>query len=461
MYDLVIKGALVRDGFTHRAVDVGVADGRIAALGYRLEGKREIVAEGLWLLPGVIDAHVHLSLPFAAAVSADDFTTGSQAGACGGVTTMIDFMTQKPGEGLREGLERRLAEAEGKCLIDYSMHALTCRFDAQIATDLPYLRERGVSSLKVFTAYRKSGMMIEDGELFSLLEAARDHRLLVTVHAENGPVIDMLIARYAQRGDLGARFHPRTRPVFTEVEAVQRVATLAEAAKAWAYIVHTSCGSSVPVVEAAQQREVMVFSETCPQYLWLDDGVFERADGHCYASCPPVRPRDEQEALVRGIVSGAVSVVATDHCPFTRAAKNTWNHDFRAIPMGLPGIETLLPLTLARLRPYGDGAIDAGIRALTANPARLFGMYPRKGSIQVGADADLVIFDPNRRMRLGASALHMATDLSPYDGLEIDGWPVATIARGELIVDAGRVVAKAGRGQFVRRESPQTPLPVA
>lgn len=458
MHDLVIKGGLVRDGFSSRPFEIAIEGERIAAIGYGLSGRREIIADGKWVLPGAIDVHTHMSLPFAGAVSADDFATGSRAAAFGGVTTLIDFMSQQPGEGLRPGIERRLAEAAGATAIDYSIHALTRRFDHRVRADLDWAREQGITSIKVFTAYRRQGMMLEDDALYFLLEAARDAGFLVTVHAESGLIIEGLIDRLAEGGHLGVGHHPRSRPVFTEVEPVARVVTLAEAARAWLYVVHLSCGSALPALTAARTRGASVFAETCPQYLWLDESAFQRPDGHCFATCPPIRPRAEQEGLVAGIVDGSVATVATDHCPFTRAAKDGWGGDFRQIPMGMPGIETLLPLTLARLAPLGDGAIDAGIRALTINPARLFGLAPRKGTIAAGADADLVIFDPARVVRIAAGRLHMATDHSPYEGFEVRGWPITTIGRGQILVENGEWVGQPGGGRRLHRGPPERPV---
>ncbi|RCK78822.1 MAG: Dihydropyrimidinase [Candidatus Ozemobacter sibiricus] len=475
MFDLVFKDAQLRDGFQTFVADLAVAGGTIAAIGTGLAGRREIRAAGKWLLPGFLDVHTHLSLPFAGAVSADDFFTGSRAGAFGGVTTLIDFTAQRPGEGLREGFERRLAEARGRAAIDFSFHACIGREIDRPLADLAWAVETGLTSLKVFMAYSRAGLMQDDAGLFKVMEHCRKAGVLVTVHAENGGLIDFLTDRLlggttrpnprgepplGERADalpassLGIGALPLTRPVYTEVEAISRLGHLARATGAATYIVHVSSGDGATALATARRHGAPLLGETCPQYLYLNDAAFGGERGHDFSCCPPLRAAGQAAGLWAALQAGDLQVVATDHCPFRRADKDRWEGDITRLPMGLPGIETLGPLTLwGGLNRHIP--LDTAIRALTAHPARLFGLYPRKGSLQPGADADLVLFDPDRSAELTAAALHMGSDYSPYEGLRGAGWPVMTVSRGEIIVENGRWLGEAGRGQFLARGSAQ------
>lgn len=453
MYDLVFKNALMRDGRSSIAGDLAVDGEKIVAIGTGLAGRREIPVDGDWLLPGALDVHVHFSLPFAAAVSSDDYLTGTRAAAMSGVTTVIDFLSQQGDEGIKPGFERRMEMARGKAVVDYAFHACIGRFNAAVEADLPWAIENGMTSLKVFTAYRQAGLQLDDGKLFRVFRRCRELGILPTVHAENGDLIDTLMAEAAAKGTLGMAGHRHSRPAFTEVEAVQRVADIAGAAEAPVYIVHLSSGKSVERIAKARRKGVAIFAETCPQYLLLDDTTFDREDGHCFASCPPVRPPGHQEELWQGLVDGHLQVLATDHCPFPRAAKDTWGGDFRRIPMGIPGLGTLLPLMLDGFRTRGLD-VDAAIRALTCNPAQFFGLYPRKGTLQPGADADLVIYSPSRPWTVSAKNHGMNVDYSPYEGRRLTGYPRMTLSRGVVVFDGETCVGQAGCGRYLNRGRP-------
>ncbi len=474
MFDLVFKDAQLRDGFQTFVADLAVEGGTISAIGTGLAGRREVQAGGKWLLPGFLDVHTHMSLPFAGAVSADDFFTGSRAGAFGGITTFIDFTAQHPGEGLREGFERRLTEARGRAAVDFSFHACIGREIDRPLADLAWAVETGLTSLKVFMAYSRVGLMQDDAGLYKVMEACRKAGVLVTVHAENGVLIDLLTDRLLAgtageparedpvrgRGDglppssLGIGALPLTRPVYTEVEAVSRLGHLARATGAATYVVHLSSGDGATALATARRHGAPLLGETCPQYLYLSDAAFGGERGHDFGCCPPIRAAGQAAGLWAALHAGDLQVVATDHCPFRRADKDRWEGNITRLPMGLPGIETLGPLTLwGGLN--GHIPLDIAIRALTAHPARLFGLYPRKGSLQPGADADLVLFDPDRSTELKAATFHMGSDYSPYEGLRGTGWPVMTVSRGEIIVDNGLWMGEAGRGRFLARGSAQ------
>ncbi|HOY67324.1 MAG TPA: amidohydrolase family protein [Candidatus Ozemobacteraceae bacterium] len=450
MYDLVIRNALLMDGWNEWRGDLAVSGETIAAVGTGLSGRREIDAAGKWLMPGAIDAHVHLSLPFAGAVSADDFETGSRAAAFGGVTTMIDFTAQQGDEGLRPGFERRRQAAEGKAVIDWSVHACIGRLSKQVLADLDWAVGAGLTSLKFFTAYGRSGLMLDDGAVFELMTACRAAGILPTVHAETGAVIDRLFDGFAAAGTLGIEILPRMRPVFTETEAIRRIADLARAAGAAAYIVHVSSGDGAAEIARARRDGARLFGETCPQYLTLDDTLLTEPDGQLYACCPPVRPAGQPDKLWEQLRTGAIQVVATDHCPFTKAAKNTWGGRIDRLPMGLPGIETMPALVLSEGRKRGIPA-NLLVRAMTAAPARLFGL-DRKGRLNPGCDADLMLYDPDEAWTVTAAGLHMATDYSIYEGRPVRGRPVMTISRGEIIVDRHQWLGTPGRGRFLPRK---------
>ncbi|OQA08595.1 MAG: D-hydantoinase [bacterium ADurb.Bin374] len=451
MYDLVIKNALLMNGYEEWHADLAVNGEKIEAVGTGLPGRREINASGKWLMPGAIDAHVHMSLPFAGSVSADDFESGSRAAAFGGVTTMIDFTAQQGDEGLRASFERRFRAADGKSVIDWSLHACIGRLTAQVLDDLEWAARFGLTSLKMFTAYAKSGLMLDDGAVFEAMRRCRSLGILPTFHAENGAVIDRLCDEFQAKGMTGIQTLPLTRPVFTETEAVRRIADLARAADAAAYIVHTSSGDGAAEIARARRSGVKLYGETCPQYLTLDDSLLKGTDGHFYSCCPPIRPVGQSEEIWKYIKSGDIQVVATDHCPFTRAAKNTWGGSIGTLPMGLPGVETMPALFLSEGRKRGVPT-RLLVRAISALPARIFGLHGTKGSLLPGSDADLMLYDPAAEWAVAATGLHMATDYSIYEGRPVLGKPVMTISRGEIIVENGIWKGTPGRGRFIGRK---------
>jgi len=428
--------------------DLALEDEKIAAIGSDLDGSEVIDVKNKWILPGAIDAHTHFSLPFAGAVSADDFFTGTRAGAIGGVTTIIDFLAQQGEEGIFESFMRRLGTAQGEASVDFSFHACIGRFSAEVENQMPQLLEKGMNSLKVFTAYSKSGLMQSDRNLLKIMKICREHGIMLTVHAENGFLIDDNIEA---RGDnLGIEALPVTRPIITEVEAIRRVGWFAKETGCQTYIVHTSSGEGAAAIADLRRLGAPVIGETCPQYLYLDDSKLVAPDGHFFACCPPIRPVAQQTKLWHHIQAGDLAVVATDHCPFTRADKNTWQGRIDQLPMGLPGIETLPALVLNRNR--GLDEISA-IKTISENPARLFGLYPEKGSLEPGTDADLMIFDPDCIWKITQAELNMNNDYSPYEGLEIKGRNIMTFLRGQMIYSAeAGWCGLRGAGRFLARK---------
>jgi dihydropyrimidinase len=403
------------------------------------------------VLPGTIDAHTHFDLSLMNTTTADDFTTGSRACAAGGVTTFIDFATQKRGESLFDAVKARRSEADGKVCVDYSLHASPTDFCDDTFSSIPGLIEMGIPSFKLYMAYAREGMMADDGALVAMLEKVRDFGGLVTVHAENAVLPDWRSDGLLKAGRRDVTFHAPSRPHFVEVEAIRRILFFTEITGSRLYIVHVTTGEGVRLIGEAKGKGMAVFGETCPQYLLLTDDAYNGPEGHHFVGTPPLRKSMDNEMLWRGLSVGAIQVVATDHCSFRRDQKDPCRDNFTTIPRGLPGVETLLPLMYSEGVRKGRLSASQLVEILSTNPAKLFGLYPRKGSLIPGADADLVIFDGSKTKTVHANELHMNTDFSPYEGMEVTGWPKITISKGKVICRDGEVTAKEGRGEFIPR----------
>ena len=454
-FDHVVKGGNVVTPAGSFVGDVGISGEKIVALAADLDptGARVTDARGHHVLPGVLDVHVHLALPFMGAVSADDYTTGTRAGARGGVTTLIDFAIPYKGDSLSAAVDNWHKKAEGKALIDYTFHVCITRWNEH-KDQIKGMVERGFSTFKEFMIYESEGWQSDDRAIFGTLEKMKEYGTMLLVHAESSRVLDELIERHHTPELMkryGARLHPMTRPNYIESEAIQRAVTWSEATGGQLYIVHMSTAEGADIVKAAQQRGVPVVAETCAQYLVLDDSVFEREDGHLFACCPQLKKPRDVERLWQGLKRGEVSVVSTDTCTFTREQKALWNGDWTKIPMGMPGLETLLPLVYTKGVLTGRLSVDEMSLRLSTNPARIMGLYPRKGAIQVGADADLAIIHPTTTRAVVPSAMETNADWSPYEGWDLAGFARTTLSRGEVIVDDYKVVGAAGRGQWLPR----------
>ena len=435
--------------------DLFVEHGRIALIGQGLSLPADTVldASGLLVLPGGVDVHTHLDMPAGPLTSADDFETGTRAAAFGGTTTIVDFATPEPGQSLSGALETWRRRAQGRAVVDYGFHmALREVDDARLAELGRLTRDEGVTSFKLYLAYPGT-LQVDDGAFFRALQAARGCGALVMVHAENGAVIDVLVKQALARGETAPLQHALTRPPATEAEAAGRAIALAALAGAPLYVVHLSCAAALEEVKAARRRGQAVFAETCPQYLFLSLADYDRpgVDGAGYVISPPLREVADQEALWHGLARGELQVVSTDHCPFTLAEKARGREDFSKIPSGAPGIETRM--TLLWDGGVGRGRIEAQrfVELTAAAPARLFGLWPRKGTIAVGCDADLLLWDPEKQARLAAETLHMRVDYNPYEGRQVRGGPAVVMSRGEVIVEHGEWKGRAGRGEFLKR----------
>lgn len=455
--DRIIKGGNVVTPAGTFVGDVGISGEQIAALGADLEtaGAEVIDATGHHVIPGVLDVHVHLELPFCGTVSADDYRSGTRAGARGGVTTVIDFAIPPAGGSLADAADIWMHKAEGKSLIDYTFHICITRFQEQ-KDQIAGMVARGFPTFKEFMIYESEGWQSDDRALYGTLERMKEHGAMLLVHAESARVLDELIERHHTPELMkkhGARLHAITRPNFVEAEAIQRVVQWCEATGGQLYIVHMSTGEGADIVRAAQARDVPVLAETCVQYLVLDDSVFEREDGHLFACCPQLKKPADVERLWEGLRRGEVSVISTDTCTFTREQKAMWNGDWTKIPMGMPGLETLMPLTYTRGVLAGRLTIEEMSMKLSTNPARIMGLAPRKGAIQVGADADIAIIHPTRTHTVAPATMETNADWSPYEGWELAGFARTTLSRGEVIVDDYRVVGREGRGRWLHRTS--------
>jgi dihydropyrimidinase len=452
--DLVVKGGEVITAFERIRADVGIAEGRIVSLARELTGAKQVIdARNLFVFPGAIDVHTHFQLKLDGLVTADDFENGTKAAACGGVTTIIDFATQEKGESLLEAVKKRRGEADGHVCVDYGLHAALTDWNDRTCDEMAGIVRYGIPSFKMFMIYRERGWIADDAALFGALEEAAGLGAIVTVHAENETVIQMLTARnLAHRKELGAYGHALSRPNFVEYEAIERAITWAEATGGSLYFVHMSTGEGADLVKEARECGLKIYAETCPHYLLLDERIFMTNNGHYYATCPQVKQEEDSERLWQGLADGEVQVVATDSCTFTAAQKNGWAGDFSRIPCGMPGVETMFPLL------YSDGAANGRISlnrlvALTStNAAKVFGLYPRKGTIAIGSDADMILYDPGDSHVVSWRSLQTNCDWSPYEGRKLKGAHRYTIFRGRVIAENGKWTGRAPEGSFIERE---------
>ena len=415
--------------------------------------QRIIDAGGMYVIPGGIDAHTHLDMPFGGTMSSDDFLTGTRAAAFGGTTSIVDFAIQARGTRMREALDMWWKKAEGRAAIDYGLHMIVTDLGGAGLEDMDDMVREGVASFKLFMAY-PNVLMVDDGTIFKALSQTAKNGALVCMHAENGSVIDVIVQRALAEGKTAPIYHGLTRPVGAEAEAVHRSIALAEMAGAPVYIVHLSSEDALNQVREARDRGVPAFAETCPQYLLLsiDDLARPGFEGAKYVFTPPLRPKHHLPKLWNGLKHDHLQVVSTDHCPFCfEDQKILGKDDFTKIPNGGPGIENRLQL----MYHYGVNAdrvkLNRFVELTSTTPARIFGMYPKKGEIAPGSDADLVIWDPNAVYTISAKTHHMRVDYSMFEGYEVTGNARTVLSRGEVIVDGGEFKGKAGRGQYIKR----------
>jgi dihydropyrimidinase len=455
---ILIKGGRVVTAVDSYIADILIEDSVIALIGRDLdriagEVDKKIDASGKLVIPGGIDPHTHMDLPFGGTSSSDDFETGTRAAAFGGTTTIIDFAVQYHGQALNQALDVWFAKAQGKAAIDYGFHMIVTDMPDQRLPELHGLIDQGVSSFKLFMAY-PGVFLVDDGTIFKAMSKAGEHGGLICMHAENGVVIDVLVKRAIAEGKTAPKYHALTRPTRAEAEGVHRAIAIAEMANSPVYIVHLSCYDALKEVQAARDLGLPAFAETCPQYLFLDYSLYEQEgfEGAKYVMTPPLRDKSNQEQLWKGLRGNDLQVISTDHCPFCfKEQKELGRDDFSKIPNGGPGVEHRMSLI------YDGGVVQNRINVnrfveLTSTAAaKIFGLFPKKGTIAVGSDADIVVFDPNREQVISSKTHHMRVDYSAYEGRKVRGVTEIVLSRGNVIVENGEFKGKAGDGKFLKR----------
>ncbi len=454
MKTLIRNGQIVTAIDNYRA-DILIEDQIVSVIGAKLdiEANEVIDAANKLLIPGGIDPHTHMELPFGGTQSSDDFQSGTIAAAHGGTTTIIDFAVQSKGQALIEAVDNWHSKAEGKTAIDYGFHLITTELEDNQIEELHTLMDEGITSFKLFMAY-PGVFLVDDATIFRAMSAAGERGGLICMHAENGIVINEIIKRALAKGHTAPKYHALTRPTVAEAEGVHRAIAIAEMAEAPVYIVHLSCADALNQVRQARDRGIPAFAETCPQYLFLSIDNYDEPgfDGAKYVMTPPLREESNQAELWKGLKMDDLQVISTDHCPFCmKEQKELGLGDFTKIPNGAPGVEHRVPLI------YNGGVVENRISLnrfveLTSTAAaKMFGLFPKKGTIAVGSDADIVIFDPNKEQTIGVSSHHMNVDYSAYEGKKIKGAVETVLSRGKVVIEKGEYKGKPGDGQFLKR----------
>lgn len=452
----LIKNGTIVTAADRYVADLLIADEKVAAIGCGtdLEADEVIDADGKLVLPGAIDVHTHLDMPFGGTVTADDFATGTKAAAAGGTTCIVDYAIQTPGKTLQEALDAWQLKARDKCYIDYGFHVAVTDLTDNVMAEIPGLVEKGYPSFKVFMAY-KGVFQVDDSTLLKVLKQSAAAGGLVLVHAENGDVIDVLTRELLAAGKTEPLYHAVSRPPLAEEEAVNRFITMAALSGAPAYIVHLSDAGALRKVAEARLNGQPIYAETCPQYLFLNIDHYREPDfgGAKYVMSPPLREKGNEQYLWQGLFSGNLQVVASDHCSFNlKEQKEMGRDDFSKIPNGAPGVETRMQLLYAGGVDQGRIGINRFVDLVSTAPARLFGLYPEKGTVAVGSDADLVVFDTQKAFAIKAAAQHQNVDYNPYEGFAGRGVPEKVFSRGSLVFDRGSCVGRSGHGRFQPRK---------
>ena len=451
---ILITGGRIITATDDYVGDIFIEDERVTAIGTALPmtADRTIDARGKLVFPGGIDVHTHLDMPFGGSTSADDFETGTIAAAFGGTTSIVDFAIQYRGQTLHHAWDTWMKKAEGKAAIDYGFHMIMTELNDQVELEMDALVRQGVTSFKLFMAY-PGVFMLDDASIFKAMLRTGKNGGTICMHAENGGVIDVLVQRALAEGKTAPKYHALTRPARAEGEATHRAIALAEMADVPVYIVHLSAAEALEMVTEARDRGLPAFAETCPQYLFLSYDNYEEPgfEGAKYVMSPPLRKKETQDRLWRGLAGNDLQAIATDHCPFCMKEKHLGDGDFSKIPNGAPGIETRMSLVYDGGVRTGKISLNRFVELTSTSPAKIFGLFPRKGTVAPGSDADLVIFDPEKKMTLRATTLHMNVDYNPYEGREVTGVTETVLSRGRVIIEGGQFVGRAGAGSFIKR----------
>jgi dihydropyrimidinase len=454
---LLIKNGRIVTAVDDYYADVFIEGERIALIGENLDVAADTVidAAGKLVIPGGIDPHTHFDMPFGGTNSADDFETGTRAAAFGGTTTVVDFAMQTKGRSTLEGLDTWHAKAEGKTAIDYAFHMIVTDMPDERLNEMSRLADEGVTSYKLFMAY-PGVLYSDDATIYRAMRKAGEDGTMICMHAENGIVIDEIIKGALKEGKTAPRWHAHTRPTRMEAEGCHRAIAIAEVAGVPVYIVHLSSSDALEEVKRARNRGVHAFAETCPQYLFLDDSYYDQPDfeGAKYVMTPALREKWNQDHLWRGLAFGDLHAVATDHCPFCfNGQKELGRDDFTKIPNGAPGVENRMALMYTGVRS-GRITMNKFVELTSTNAAKTFGMFPRKGTIAVGSDADIVVFDPERRETISVNnpnTHHMRVDYNTYEGFQVTGFPDTVVSRGKVVVQNNQYLGRAGDGRFIKR----------
>lgn len=450
---VLIKNGRVVTAESDYHADIYTEGESIVAIGKDLpyEADKTINAKGKLIFPGGIDPHVHLDMPFMGTFSSDDYTTGTRAALFGGTTMVIDFILQTQGDTLKNALKTWQGRSKGKAVGDYSFHMAVTDFNPKVAKEVVHMIEKeGITSFKTFMAY-KGALMIDDGQMVQLMKVVKENGGLVTVHATNGDVIDTLIAKNLKAGNTKPIYHYLSQPEVTEAEASARFTDMLHYTGCPGYIVHMTCEGALNAVRKSTLRNQKVFVETCTQYLTLDASLYKRKDGAKWVMSPPLREKKDQTSLWSGINQGLVQVVGTDHCPFTWKQKQMGKNDFSKIPNGHPAIEHRMELLFSEGVGKGRISLSKYVELTSTNAAKIFGMYPKKGTIAIGADADLVIFNPKKKHTLSVKSHHMNADYSSYEGFKLTGKTETVLLRGQIAIEKNKCLVNPGYGQFVKR----------
>ncbi|MGN6184143.1 MAG: dihydropyrimidinase [Thermoanaerobaculia bacterium] len=451
----VIRNGRIVTAVDDYHADLLIEDGKIAmiAKSIDIDADRVIDAKNRLVIPGGIDPHTHMELPFGGTSASDDFDTGTVAAAHGGTTTIIDFAVQSKGMTLQQAVDTWHAKADGRTSIDYGFHLICTDLPDERLGEMKSLIDQGVSSFKLFMAY-PGVFLVDDGTIYKAMQTAGEHGGLICMHAENGVVIDVIVKQALAKGHTAPKYHALTRPTKAEAEGVHRAIALADMARSPVYIVHLSCSDALDEVTRARDMGIPAYAETCPQYLFLDYSVYERPgfEGAKWVMTPPIREQWNQDKLWRGLQYNDLQVISTDHCPFCmKEQKELGKDDFTKIPNGGPGVEHRMSLIYNGGVVGGRISVNRFVEITSTAQAKIFGLFPRKGTIAVGSDADIVIFDPDEEMTISAQTHHMRVDYSAYEGMKVRGVTKTVLSRGELVIEEGKYVGRKGHGSFLKR----------
>jgi len=458
--DLLIKNAKV---FTHAGPfegDIAVKDGKIVKIAGDIQeqANETINLSGKYVVPGLVDGHTHMEFPFMGEVTADDFYYGTRAAVAGGVTTIVDFVTPAPKQDLMTAYKQWREKADPKVISDYGLHMIIREVNPTILEQIPEVIRNGVVSFKLFMAY-KNELMLPDGQLYQLIKKISDNGGIVGIHAENGEIIYELIQQFLSEGKVEPVYHYYSRPDILEIEATNRIASIASmiGKNVKMYIVHTSTGEAVDIMSDYRKKGLKFYNETTPHYLVLNTDYLMRPDGYRYIMSPPLRSDEQRTKLWYRLASGDIFTVGSDHCVYNDAQKKRYQEKvppFHEIPNGVPGVETILPLLFGLGVKKDIISMERFVEVTSYNPAKLFGLYPRKGAVLPGSDADFAVIDPNRKVRITPDLLHSNINYTIYDGLEIEGWNIMTIRRGEIVYEEGQVIGSKGSGKYMPGKLP-------